>query len=198
MGTVLTSLGRFKATFSDKEEKELAEYCKDLDAKFYGLTIRMLKELGFEYGEHKEIAHRFNRVKNTAGKDWLISFCKRQNLSVRLPEKCSLGRTTSFNEVQVNRFFGHLRAIFEKYDFPPNRIFNMEESGISTVPNKLPKVIAERGKRIVGKIVYADCGQLVSVVCCFSASGVYMFLQLYFPVKECAINCIQKLVKLYL
>jgi hypothetical protein len=82
MGTVPTSLGRFKATFSDEEQKELAEYCKDLDAKFYGLTIRMLKELAFEYGEHNEIAHRFNRVKKTAGKDWVISFRKRQNLSV--------------------------------------------------------------------------------------------------------------------
>jgi hypothetical protein len=81
MGTVPTSLGLFKAAFSDEEEKELAGYCKDLDAKFHGLTIRMLKELAFEHAERNEIAHRFNRVKKTAGKDWLISFFKRQNLS---------------------------------------------------------------------------------------------------------------------
>jgi hypothetical protein len=81
MGTVPTSLGCFKATFSD-EEKELAEYCKDLDPKFYGLTIRMLKELAFEYAERNEIAHRCNRVNKTIGKDCVISFCKRQNLSV--------------------------------------------------------------------------------------------------------------------
>jgi hypothetical protein len=74
-GTVPTSLGCFKAAFSDEKYKELAEYCKDLDAKFYGLTIRMLKELAFEYAERNEIAHRFNRVKKTAGKDWVISFC---------------------------------------------------------------------------------------------------------------------------
>jgi hypothetical protein len=29
----------------------------------------------------------------------VISFRKRQNLSVWQPEKCSLGRTTGFNEV---------------------------------------------------------------------------------------------------
>jgi hypothetical protein len=81
MGTVPTSLGRFKATSSNEEEKELAEYCKDLDAKFYGLTIRMLKELAFEYAQQNEIAHRFNNVKKTAGKDWMIRFCKTQNLS---------------------------------------------------------------------------------------------------------------------
>jgi hypothetical protein len=94
MGTVPTSLDHFKATCSDEKEKELAEYCKDLDAKFYILTIRMLKELAFEYAERNEITHRFNRVKKTAGKDWVISFCKTQNLSVGLPEKYSLGRTT--------------------------------------------------------------------------------------------------------
>jgi hypothetical protein len=43
--TVPTSLGRFKATFSNQEEKELADYCRDLDARFCGVTIRMLKEL---------------------------------------------------------------------------------------------------------------------------------------------------------
>lgn len=47
LGTVPTSLGRFKATFSNEEEKTLADYCRDLVARFYGLTIRMLNELAF-------------------------------------------------------------------------------------------------------------------------------------------------------
>jgi hypothetical protein len=105
-------------------------------------------------------------------------------LSVRLPEKCNLGRTTSFNEVQVNRFFYNLRAVFEKHNFPPNRIFNLDESGISTVPNKLPKVTAEKGKRVVGKVVSADRGRLVTFVCCFSASGVYVPPAMIFPRKR--------------
>jgi hypothetical protein len=183
MGTVPTSLGRFKATFLDEEEKELTEYCRDLDAKFHGLTIGMLKELAFEYAERNEIAHTFNRVKKTAGNDWLISFCKRQNFSVRLSEKCSLRRTTSFNEVQVKRFFDNLHAVFEKHNFRPKRIFNMDGGGISTVLNKLPKVIAEEG-RLMGKIVSADRGQLLTVVCCFSASGIYFPPAVIFPCKR--------------
>ena len=46
-GTVLTSLGRLKAAFSSDEEKELADYCRDLDARFYGVTIRMLSVTAF-------------------------------------------------------------------------------------------------------------------------------------------------------
>jgi hypothetical protein len=75
----------------------------------------------------------------------------------------------------------------------------MDESGISTLPNKLPKVIAEKGKRLVDKIVSADRGQLVTFVCCFSASGVYVPPAMIFPRKKCAMNCIQKLqLELYL
>jgi predicted RNA binding protein YcfA (HicA-like mRNA interferase family) len=172
-GTVPTSLCRFKAAFSSDEEKELADCCRDLDARLYGLTIRMLKELGFEYAERKGIHHRFNKEKKTAGKDWVITFCERQNLSIRMPEKCSLGRTIGFNEVQEARFFFfyNLRALFEKHKFPPNRIFNMDESGIIIVPNKLSKVIAGKGKRLVDKTVSADREQLLTVLCCFSAAG---------------------------
>jgi hypothetical protein len=158
----------------------------------------MLKELAFEYAECNEISHRFNRAKKTAGKKWEISFCKTQNLSVRLPEECSLGRTTGFNEVQVNRFSDNLRAVFEKHNFPPNIIFNMDESGISTVSNKLPKLMAEKGKNLWVKL----CPQIVGnwyLLFVASALQVSMFLQLYFPVKECAMNCILKLpLELYL
>jgi hypothetical protein len=47
LGTVPTSLGCLKATFPNEEEKQLADYCRDLVARFYGLTIRMLNELAF-------------------------------------------------------------------------------------------------------------------------------------------------------
>jgi len=50
----------------------------------------------------------------------------------------------------------------------------MVKSGVSTVPNKIPNVI--RGKKIVGKSVAAERVELVTAVCCFSASGVYVHL----------------------
>jgi adenine/guanine phosphoribosyltransferase-like PRPP-binding protein len=50
----------------------------------------------------------------------------------------------------------------------------MDESDILTVLNKLLEVIAEKGKRLVGKIVSAYRRQLVTVVCCLSTSGIYV------------------------
>jgi hypothetical protein len=48
METVWISLGSFKATFPNDEEKKLAEPRKEhVETKFYGLKIRMVKELSF-------------------------------------------------------------------------------------------------------------------------------------------------------
>jgi len=38
VGHGVSSLGRFKRTFNDEQEKELSEYCKD--NRFYGLSIK--------------------------------------------------------------------------------------------------------------------------------------------------------------
>lgn len=51
-----------------------------------------------------------------------------------------------FIRVKVNIFFDHLEKLMTKFKFPPSRIFNMDESGISTVPNTTPKVVSTQGK----------------------------------------------------
>jgi hypothetical protein len=37
--------------------------------------------------------------------------------------------------------------MYQKFQFPPSRILNMNETGMSTVPNKVPKVISTKGKK---------------------------------------------------
>lgn len=72
----------------------------------------------------------------------------------------------------------------EKYKFPSSRIFNMDESGLSTVPNKTPKVVSKKGQKLVGKIVSGERGQTVTVVCCMSAAGYYIPPAMIFPRKR--------------
>lgn len=76
-----------------------------------------------------------------AGKNWVYGFCKRNSLRVRTPEKCSLGRAIGFNKVQCSLFFENLKAVMEENKIPSHRLFNMDESGISTVPNPIPKIL---------------------------------------------------------
>ncbi|XP_030766433.1 uncharacterized protein LOC115890366 [Sitophilus oryzae] len=60
----------------------------------------------------------------------------------------------------------------------------MDETGLSTVPNKLPKVYAPKGKKTVSKVVSAERGQLVTAVCCMSASGIWVPPGLIFARKR--------------
>lgn len=89
-----------------------------------------------------------------------------------------------FNKTQVLKFFDNLSELISKYKFPASRTYNMDESGISTVPNRIPKVIISKGKQSVNKVTSAERGQLVTVVCCFSASGHYVPPALIFPRKR--------------
>ncbi|CAG4991639.1 unnamed protein product [Parnassius apollo] len=59
----------------------------------------------------------------------------------------------------------------------------MDETGLQTVPNKLPKVYAKKGKKIVGKVVSAERGQTVTAVCCMGATGIFVPPALFFPRK---------------
>lgn len=173
-GNVPVSLGRYHRTFSDEYEQELANHVKELDLMFYGLTKRQLGALAYEFAVQNDIEHRFNDEKKTASKWWIQEFLKRHNLVLRLPEKCSIARAMGFNRNQVEKFYHNLREIQTKQNFGPDRIFNIDESGISTVPNKLTKVISSKGKKNVSKVVSAERGQTTTVVCCMSASGIFI------------------------
>ena len=138
----------------------------------------------YEFAEANHCADRFNKDKKLVGNDWISDFCKRHWLSVRNHEQCSLARAHGFNKVQVSRFFNNLKEIYQKIHFAPCRIFNMDESGISFVPNKLPKVISPTGKKNVCKASSGERGQLITVVCCTSVTGVYIPPSIIFPGKK--------------
>jgi hypothetical protein len=62
----------------------------------------------------------------------------------------------------------------------------MDETGISTVPASVPKVVTTKGKRTVCKVTSVEKGQTVTTVCCMSASGLYVPPALIFPRKRMA------------
>ncbi|XP_049869645.1 uncharacterized protein LOC126369338 [Pectinophora gossypiella] len=170
--SIATKLGRYDLTFSKEVEQEFCNYLMHLDDMYFGMTAKNLRILAFEFAERNNISHRFNRDAKAAGKDWLRGFLKRHpQISLRQPTSTSIARAMGFNRPQVERFYINLSALMDKHNFPPSAIYNMDETGVSTVPNKAPKVLTLKGKRSVNKISSAERGTNVTVVNAVSATG---------------------------
>ena len=141
-------LGSRKPVFSEAMENELVRHVKDMESILFGFSPSQLRKVAYQYAEANEIDHPFSQEEKAAGIDWLKGFMSRhrKSLSLRTPEATSAARARGFNQVSVNTFFDLLEKLQEKYKFTPDRIFNVDETGITTVPNKPMRIIGTRGK----------------------------------------------------
>lgn len=173
-------MGR-KATFTKEEEKEMVSFITVMAKKFYGITQQQLRKLAYDFAVAKNIKNIFSSEKRMAGKCWVYSFLKRNpGISLRLPEPTSLNRVLGFNKSEIAIFFTNLETLMTKHNFPANRIFNVDETGISNV-QKPGKIYAPTGLKQVGKATSAERGQNVTVVCALSATGIYVPPMFIYP-----------------
>ncbi|ELT96079.1 hypothetical protein CAPTEDRAFT_120620, partial [Capitella teleta] len=161
-----------KLVFTNDEEKDLSKYLLTASKHNHGLTTCSTRKLAYEYAvrNKKNIPSSWTH-KGTAGIDWFYGFMKRQDqLAIRSPEATSLSRATSFNKNNVGNFFDNLESVMKKHNFQPEQIFNVDETGLTTV-HKPPKVIAGRGEKQVGQVTSAERGVLVTMCGAVNALG---------------------------
>ncbi|XP_054713749.1 uncharacterized protein LOC129223208 [Uloborus diversus] len=89
-----------------------------------------------------------------------------------------------FNRVQLTQYFDNLESALKKYKFNFNQIFNMDETDVQTVPNKLPLHVAPKGKRSGAKTVAAEQVKTVTAVCAMNPLGHYIPLYFIFDRKS--------------
>lgn len=176
-------LGSFRPIFSGEMELQLVNHIRDLDSRFYGLTRDDLCELAFELATRNNLPNNFKNGR--AGDQWYYNFMQRHpELSLRRPESTSISRACGFNRPQVQIFFDNLKLVRERYNIVLDNIYNVDETGIQTSSKRPPKVISVKGKKQVGAIASAERGQLVTAICCCSASGKFIPPCLIFPRKK--------------
>lgn len=111
------------------------------------------------------------KTNEMAGADWFSAFIKRnRTLSIRSPQATSLSRATSFNKTNVTAFFNNLQIVLNRLKIEPADIWNMDETGITTV-QKPDRVVGRRGVRQVGRLTSAERGTLVTLAFSVSATG---------------------------
>lgn len=89
---------------------------------------------------------------------------------IRTPQSTNLSWATSFNKTNVNAFFGNLDVLHERHNFLPNDIYNMDETGITTV-QRPDRIVARKGFRQIGSLASAERGRLVTMAIAVSATG---------------------------
>ncbi|KAJ4440103.1 hypothetical protein ANN_08236 [Periplaneta americana] len=150
-GTGVSALGRFKCILNQEQEMKLAQHCNLLTCSsdmFYGLTLSSLRSLAFKYVQLNKINHPFNNETQMAGVDWAINFLKRNNLSLRLPQKTSVARIMGFNRVQCDLFLiisqnckGNINSLL-----PRSTIWM--KLGLQQYPTKPQKLSLQKGNEL--------------------------------------------------
>ena len=178
----LKPLGR-KPIFDGETEQQLVDHAIKAQKLHYGFTPVALRRLAFEVAERRGVSNPFSKENRLAGEDWLSLFMKRHpELSLRQPVPTSINRMLGFRRKEVSLFFQNIEQEVKVFSINGTRIFNVDESGLSTV-QKTPKVIAQKGTRTVGQATSAERGTNVTVVCCMSASGTFVPPCFVFPCR---------------
>lgn len=169
-----TKLGR-KPALGAEIENELVEYCKIMDQRFYGLTIRDIRQVAFQLAVKNDINHPFGLTTGLAGKKWLYNFLRRHpEISLRSPQSISFARAKGFTKEKVDAFYDMLEPELHKIGMNPAKIFNVDETGITVIQSRRAKVFSVKGKKQVGTLSSQERGALMTTVMYMSASGIFV------------------------
>lgn len=175
--------------FTNDQENELVKYIKTCCDMNYGLTYKQIRILAYEYAcalPNCKFPNQWHENKK-AGIDWLKSFMNRNKnkITLRKPENTSLARATGFNKRAVSEFFENYITVLKKYNFKPEQIFNLDETGVTTVLKPV-KIVSAKGRKQVSLAASAERGELTTFVGIINAVGlalppVYVFPRIRHP-----------------
>lgn len=157
--------------FSDPQEILLKDYILKASNIYFGLSLKEVRYLAYECAIRFEIPIPKMWQENLcAGADWFTSFMKRHpELSIRTPDPTRLSRATSFNRENVKLFFSKLAEVMDRDNLGPEQIWNVHETGISTV-QKPRNVVAAKGVKQIGSVTSGEKGSLVTMCAAVSAT----------------------------
>jgi hypothetical protein len=77
-----------------------------------------------------------------------------------------------------------LESNIAKFGFTPDKIFNVDEFGFSTLLKGPHKIVAQKGKYQVGTVASGKRGVNTTMVCAVGAAGIYILPVIIFKAKK--------------
>lgn len=168
--------------FSDQQELVLCDYLQMCAKLHHGMPPKAARSLAYDLAVTNNIQVPASWSRNKmAGEDWLTAFLKRNpRISIRTAESTSIARAMGFNKPVVSGFFEKYEHLLQRYQFGPERIYNTDETSLTTVQNPI-RVLASKGQKQVGQITSAERGTLVTMCGTINALGNSIPPLLIFP-----------------
>lgn len=161
--------------FSKEQEDHISAYTIKIAKMFYGLPTTEFRTMVYNYAvacNSKKIPAAWVEEKK-ATRDWYYAFMSRHpELKLKTPEGMSIARATAFNKVSVEIFFTAYTEAMEKYHVSPDRLFNLDETCLSTVLKPV-KVVCEAGRPVASQ-VSQERGTTMTFVGIVNAAGHYI------------------------
>ena len=154
--------------YLDKDDEyKLETFLIDSCRVGYGKTRRQVKAIVETVASQKGVLRG-----SCISDGWWRRFRERHpNLSLRHGDATGFSRMNAMTRENIEHYFGLLKKCMEEHNLfdHPERIYNMDESGIPLDP-KPPKVVSPKGQK---KIRYRCSGQKsqITVIGCCSATG---------------------------
>ncbi|XP_076049622.1 uncharacterized protein LOC143030355 [Oratosquilla oratoria] len=158
--------------FTPQQELHIVEYTLHAARIFYGLSMNEVRRMVYQYAKacgSQTIPDAWEKDR-MATRDWYYSFMDRHpNLVLKAPEGMSIARIVAFNKVNVETFFRAYTLAMEKYEFTPDRIYNLDESSLSTVMEPV-KVACARVQPVASQVTQ-ERGDTMTFVGIINAVG---------------------------
>ena len=138
--------GKSRMVLNEAQELEPSQYILESSRMYFGFSRMNIRKLSYQCATAANIGKPDSWLsEKSAERDCFFSFMNRHPvLVIRKLEATNLFRATSFNKSNVGCFFDKLAEVIDRLKLKSSAIWNVDETGITTVQN--PKnIVAARG-----------------------------------------------------